>query len=48
MLIETICGIDPAHIAFPDASAAYPILLQAPRSGRAVCGRYSETRIVRV
>lgn len=24
MLIETICGIDRAHIAFPDASGAYP------------------------
>lgn len=31
MLIETICGIDRAHIAFPDASEAYPVLLQAPR-----------------
>lgn len=35
MLIETICGIDPAHIAFPDASAAYTVLLQLPRSDRA-------------
>lgn len=29
MLIETICGIDRAHIAFPDASGAYPDPFQA-------------------